>query len=42
MALDQSAADALLKLRNATLYRGLIDAQHLGRCLHATCAGEGQ
>ena len=39
---DQAVAHALLKLCNATLHRGLIDAENLGSCLHAARARERQ
>lgn len=42
MALDQPAADMLLELGNATLDRGLIDAERLGGGLHAARACERQ
>ena len=42
VAFDQSVAHALLKLGDATLHRGLIDAESLGSCLHAARARERQ
>ena len=42
VAFDQAVAHALLKLGNATLHRGLIDAESLGSCLHAARARERQ
>ena len=42
VAFDQSAAHALLKLCNATLHRGLIDAESLCGSLHAARARERQ
>ena len=37
-----AVAHTLLKLGNATLHRGLIDAESLGSCLHAARARERQ
>src|SRR5262245_26643589 len=42
MALNQPTTEMPLKLCNATLHRGLIDAESLGSCLHAARAGERQ
>jgi hypothetical protein len=39
-AFYQAATHALLKLGNAALHRGLIDAEGLGSCLHAARARE--
>ena len=40
VSLNQPVADLLLKLCDAPLHRGLINAQGLSRCLHTACAGE--
>src|SRR5262245_53861419 len=42
MTLNQPTTEMPLKLCNATLHRGLVDAESLGSCLHAARARERQ